>query len=286
MKIRKLLSIFCLSFVLLTTLGFTVSNAIQVKKDTVSADMDFDGKKENIILEYSEQMEILKALNLKVGKTTLSLKDYNIYGSDFGIDVVDINTKDKQKEILFSHFIDGDSNVEVFSYKNSKIVHIGTIEKSISIPAVNKKLNQLEVQSSAYFDSYVNYVKKYKIIDGKLKETTTDERNISLYDGKKSKPWEVIFKKSLKTYTDKKFTKQSFTINPKDKLTILSANQKELYLKVKNSKGQIGYIPMIIEEYSSYENEFLLPLRFKEYPQIGSSPEMPMFDIIETIISY
>lgn len=156
--------------------------------------------------------------------------------------VIDINPDDKQKEImLMLSAIDYFYNeIQLYSLVNGKILFLGKVEgvSDIDNVAVNKKTKRLEVMSETYYPMQSSYYRKFMIVDGKLKEVTNDEVNLSYFNEK------IILtaQKSIDAYSNSNFNKKSFLIKPSEKISFVSANEKLGYIKVKNSQGKIGYI--------------------------------------------
>ncbi|MGP1488827.1 MAG: hypothetical protein ACTTIX_06435, partial [Peptoanaerobacter stomatis] len=75
------------------------------------------------------------------------------------------------------------------------------------------------------------YYRKFMILQGKLKEVTSDEVNISYFN----KKIELTAQKSIDVYSNLNFNKKSFSIRPNEKIIFVSANKKSGYIKVKNS---------------------------------------------------
>ena len=156
--------------------------------------------------------------------------------------VIDINPDDKQKEImLMLSATDSFYNeIQLYSLVNGKILFLGKVEgvSDIDNVAVNKKTKRLEVMSETYYPMQSSYYRKFMIVDGKLKEVTNDEVNLSYFNEK------IILtaQKSIDAYSNLNFNKKSFLIKPSEKISFISANEKLGYIKVKNSQGKIGYI--------------------------------------------
>lgn len=156
--------------------------------------------------------------------------------------VIDINPDDKQKEIMLmlsatDYFY---NEIQLYSLVNAKILFLGKVEgvSDIDNVSVNKKTKRLEVMSETYYPMQSSYYRKFMIVDGKLKEVTNDEVNLSYFNEK------IILtaQKNIDAYSNLNFNKKSFLIKPSEKISFVSANEKLGYIKVKNSQGKIGYI--------------------------------------------
>ena len=175
--------------------------------------------------------------------------------------VIDINPDDKQKEIMLmlsatDYFY---NEIQLYSLVNGKILFVGKVEgvSDIDNVAVNKKTKRLEVMSETYYPMQSSYYRKFMIVDGKLKEVTNDEVNLSYFNEK------IILtaQKSIDAYSNSNFNKKSFLIKPSEKISFVSANEKLGYIKVKNSQGKIGYIQT---KKSADEYRYAL----KQYPNV------------------
>lgn len=156
--------------------------------------------------------------------------------------VIDINPNDKQKEImLMLHSTEYFYNeIQLYSFVNGKIKYLDKIESVSDFEnvGVNKKTNRLEVISETDYPIQSTYYRKFMILQGKLKEVTSDEVNISYFN----KKIELTAQKSIDVYSNLNFNKKSFSIRPNEKIIFVSANKKSGYIKVKNSQGKVGYI--------------------------------------------
>lgn len=280
MKIKQILNSFCLSIIMSTLVFLSISNAATISK---TADLDFDGKAEKITLNYikfdfdNKISETNVQNKLSIGKASTLEVSGGLYNTE--LEVIDINPNDKQKEVLVSGLMDnGLHEASLFTYKNGKIEKIGDLptfcfpasfNNNVAKSILNKKQNQLEVCVRDYFETYFFYFRKFKIVDGKLTEVTAKEKNVTSH---KLKKWEVTTKKSITAYLDENFTKKAFSTRQNEKITILTLNRDKSYFKIKNSKGELGYVPLIVEEY------YVKGL--KQYKDVDS------FDLIKNVTVY
>lgn len=238
---KKNLSKIVLLASLIVGLSSYTSNAQTVTK---SEDLDMDGKTDNIVLTVEKDAffgQLYKSVSIN-GKS-FDLSQYN--ANKFS--VLDINSKDKQKEIVFTSMgEDSMGDAYIFTYKNKNLEKIGNLSVKGGDLQVNTKLNRVEIQKYTNFASdYVQYYEKYTIENGKLKNITPDEKNL-FSEPHPKKILKYKMSKSLNTFSDAKMKKAGETVKPGEIITILAFNTKADYFKIKTSSGKIGYVPIVI----------------------------------------
>ena len=287
---------FKLKTILLSALILSLSISVSEAKITVyddgdynnntintSADLDMDGKADKIVANPN---------SLKINNTVINMQLDNLdayINAFYGIDIIDINKKDNQKEIvmIYEATRQGFYYNYIFSYKNNKIekiagiqsdVDLQTDEKNNLLLAGNKAVAAFPAEYSSFFGSWPTIFTKYKLENNTLKNVTPDETNFNTSKGN----WNVKLLKPVDVYKDTKATKKLFTSKSGEKLTILSGNLKGKYLKVKNSKGNIGYVPILLseeprplitlEENNNYDYSYSWNAvkALKQYPNINS----------------
>ena len=129
--------------------------------------------------------------------------------------------------------------------------------------------NEIDINPFKYRGSDVRVVDlnpKDKLENGKLKDVTPNETNANIFD----KPLKIKAKKSIKVL-NQKMNKKLFYINSGETLTVLATNRKSQYIKVKNSAGKIGYVPITTKEWRN-DMDFDRGYgdhRLKQYPNIS-----------------
>lgn len=274
MKILNLkkFMVFCiLNFVVV--FGFFVDvNAESMS--TGEYDLDFDGNMEFIKLDVSLEepnIRIPWAMHIQYNQ-----KNDIVPGFHDSVDipnkdklaiekimVMDINPKDKQKEIVL-YLTSTESIYQellIYSFTNGKINYLGAI-KDINVVlgdrppfGLNKKLNRLEVMKYWFYPFQSSYYEKYIIDKGKLKKISEVDINLSYFD----KPISLKAQKRIDVYNSAKFDKKAFVIKPNEKFIVLSANQKNSYIKVKNLSGKVGYVKIV--KFDEYDYSL------KQYPK-------------------
>lgn len=218
-----------------------------------SIDVNGDGKKETI--KWTE-----KAANEKV---TVKLyvngkKAATVHSGDYAlgaqVSVIDINKKDKYKDIYVQFTEEDDCFVKgyAYQYKVGKLKNVFKFENPtvFRVYIVEKqKGDGLVYFSSEYFDKFVmmgNVEQAYKIQSGKLQPVnqkvlkTTDEWRKNSYKTKKA----------LKVYTHIGDKSSSFTLSKKDRFRIYKikfVDYKDLnkgiaYIYVKTDDGKSGWV--------------------------------------------
>ncbi|EHL11052.1 hypothetical protein HMPREF9629_00589 [Peptoanaerobacter stomatis] len=263
----------------------TIYDSGEFGNDTVttSVDLDMDGKADKIVA---------KPNSIKINNKTFDIQsDYILFEMHkfYAVDIIDINKKDNQKEIvmIYSSTRLGRNSI-ILTYKNNKIEKIAEIQSDDMDFQIDTKNNLLLAGNSwgvrfpyeynSFFGSWPTTFTKYKLENNTLKNVTPDETNFNTSKGN----WNVKLLKPVDVYKDTKATKKLFTSKSGEKLTILSGNLKGKYLKVKNSKGNIGYVPILLseeprplitlEENNNYDYSYSWNAvkALKQYPNINS----------------
>ena len=253
---------FKLKTILLSALILSLSISVSEAKITVyddgdynnntintSVDLDMDGKVDKIVANPNSLKINNAVINMQLDNLDAYMKFF------YGIDIIDINKKDNQKEIVMIYGVSrqGFYYNYIFSYKNNKIEKIAGIQSDVDLQideknnlllAGNNAVAAFPYEYSSFFGSWPTIFTKYKLENNTLKNVTPDETNFNTAKGN----WNVKLLKPVDVYKDTKATKKLFTSKSGEKLTILSGNLKEKYLKVKNSKGNIGYVPILLSE--------------------------------------
>lgn len=266
--------------------AFSVSSAAP-KDISIRADLDMDSKQEMIMLtvdEWSIDQEYsfptLTGIGVKSADGENSeMIDYIDFLENpdtplayHETRVIDINPKDKQKEILIlkNSAFEPWVGAEIYAFQDQKLRLLGKITDILDMDIkVNTKTNRLEVWSNYYLPIQHTYYRTYAVEGGKLKEVKGSEITIKGL-GKEIKP--TVHKK-LNVYSDTKCSKKSFTVKPKEKVTILAYSNSGKYLKVKNRSGKVGYLPLVVF-HKNYDDYALSIWRLKQYPNIDMEPDI------------
>ncbi|MGP1412159.1 MAG: hypothetical protein ACTTKD_10045 [Peptoanaerobacter stomatis] len=172
---------FKLKTILLSALILSLSISVSEAKITVyddgdynnntintSADLDMDGKADKIVANPN---------SLKINNTVINMQLDNLdayMNAFYGIDIIDINKKDNQKEIvmIYEATRQGFYYNYIFSYKNNKIekiagiqsdVDLQTDEKNNLLLAGNKAVSAFPAEYSSFFGSWPTIFTKYKL---------------------------------------------------------------------------------------------------------------------------
>ncbi|MDO4794174.1 MAG: hypothetical protein Q3993_08315 [Filifactor alocis] len=181
--------------------------------------------------------------------------------------IIDIDPKDKQKEVLLlksNPYFGIATEADIYSFQEGKLKLLGRISGIMDRDIrVNPKTKYIEAQNYHYHPIQYTYYAKYKLENGTLK--TVNENEVQMLGLKK--PITPTTQKSLQIYSDKKGTKKAFTLKAKEKFTVLAGSEKEKYLKVKNAKGKVGYLPLQVFV-KSYDGDSFSIWRLKQYKNI------------------
>lgn len=263
---------------------FSVSYAEQ-KDISIKTDLDMDSKQEMIMLKVDEwwidqesSFPTLTGIGVADGENS-EMIDYIDFLENpdtplayYETKVIDINPKDKQKELLIlrNSVFEPSMEAEIYTFKNQKLHLLGKVAGIFNGDIkVNAKTNRLEVFSNEYLPIQHTYYRTYAIEGGKLKEVTGSEIAMKGL-GKEIKP---VVHKELNVYSDKKCSKNSFTVKPKEKVTVLAYSNSGKYLKVKNRAGKVGYLPLVA--FHKNDDGYVFPIwRLKQYPNTDMEPDI------------
>lgn len=259
---------------------------------SVDADLNMDNTQESIVVHIEEKelegedrrypmLEALSVSEISKGEAkevhrveVIGEEDEPILYQD--LKVIDINPKDKQKEILLlkgNPYVEGATQADIYSFHDGKLKLLGRISGIMDRDIkVNSKTNYVEAQSYHYHPIQYTYYMKYKLENGTLKMVNENEIQMSGLD----KSITPTTQKNLQVYSDKKCTKVAFTLKAKEKFTVLAGSEKEKYLKVKNAKGKTGYLPLQVFV-KSYDGEPFEIWRLKQYKTID------IYDVLKGI---
>lgn len=293
-KVSKFMTAFVLSLTMICTAMPLNVNAETMQEPEV--DYDFDGKQEypKILFQYDEyghqfmtllSMQMVRRIGMENDyiSNEIDINPFKYRGSD--VRVVDLNPKDKQKEIVIDYSEDGaQSYAEVFSFKNGTLTKLATIDTYPGFTngrtiesSMNKKTNQLEIFSCSFYPFQHTYYRKYKLENGKLKDVTPNETNANIFD----KPLKIKAKKSIKVL-NQKMNKKLFYINSGETLTVLATNRKSQYIKVKNSAGKIGYVPITTKE---WRNDMDFDRGYGDH-SLKQYPNISMYEMFDDLPSF
>lgn len=260
-----------------------VGSAFAETTVSLDADLNMDNIKESVTAHVEEKrldgldelyplISALSVSELSEGETK-EVDRLEVMGEEGlsliyqDLKIIDINPKDKQKEVLLlkSHPYFGiATEADIYSFQDGKLKLLGRISGIMDRDIrVNPKTNYIEAQNYDYHPIQYTYYIKYKLENGTLKMVNEDE--VQMLGLKK--PITPTTQKSLQIYSDKKCSKKAFTLKAKEKFTVLAGSEKGKYLKVKNAKGKVGYLPLQVFV-KSYDGDSFNIWRLKQYKNI------------------
>lgn len=244
-----------IGFLVALVLAFiTGIGAVSVSAGTLSADLDGDGKKEQIAWSegYPDTLTVNNTGVLKAAKTSLS----GVFGYDFEISVIDTCKKDKYKEICVVSYLEGLHDYYFFRYDNGKITKYAVIENADDILSVKTK-NRIKIQTYVFVHGIGNIRvdEVYKVKKGKatIKTKTFTPNSLNETKSFTSKKEMVIFKS-----TD--WTKVNGTVKIGEKFTLVKftkdKNGEFTHLYIKTESGKKGWINTSEYDFSSFIVEY------------------------------
>lgn len=214
--------------------------AVTASAGTLTADLDGDGKKEQIVWAEDDpdtitvnSTEVLKAADV-------SSADF--YPDYFEVSVIDTCKKDKYKEICVVSYLEGLHDYYLFRYDNGKITKYAVIVDADEILTVKTK-NRIKVRTYVFVQGIGNIRvdEVYKVKNGKatLKTKTFKPNGKNATKTFKSQKEMIIFKSN-------DWTKVAGTVKPGEKFTLVkftrNSNGQFTNLYIKTASGKKGWI--------------------------------------------
>ena len=224
--------------------------AVTASAGTLSADLDGDGEKEQIVWD-EDDLDTITVNNTGVLKEAdLSSSDFDAEG--FGVSVIDICKKDKYKEISINSYLSGSFDCYIFRYDNGKITKYAELSDVDEFITVKTK-NRIKIRTYLFVHGIGNIRvdKVYKVKNGKvtLKTKTYEPNGENETKTFKSKKEMIIFKSN-------NWTKVAGTVKPGEKFTLVKfvsdKNGEYTNLYIKTESGKKGWINTSEYDYANF----------------------------------
>ena len=216
-------SIFCITEAYAAS-HYIKINTLQAYKKSVSIDLNGDKKKDKIIF----------TCNAEYGDYTLSINGAKVKGKGIGLEgnfrVIDINTKDKYKEIAIQEFGESDDiAMSIYSYDGKKVKlmrFLDGYDTSINKTGGIYTNARGSILCTWFYKDYYKLTSKHTI---QHVSCTSYPMNLK-----------VTVKKPISLKVSPSNSKTKVILKKGEKVTIVSSDNKKWCL-VKNSKGVKGW---------------------------------------------
>jgi hypothetical protein len=206
----------------------------------IQYDLNGDGKKD--VIQYRRTSD---GFILSVNNKSVSSSYYNLADS---FAIVDMDKKDKYKEIIISDYGPSDDSESAFYFYNGKdIIYMGTtgalFEGGLKIDGSGEfwAESRGQILQTWFFDKLYTLSKSHKIT----------RVQVNMY---KTQDFPVFLKHSLKLYTNQNSRKQYFTLGEGETVKIIGTDDEKWCL-IQCPNGKKGYIE--IKDFSFVMNENL-----------------------------
>lgn len=209
------------------------------ENNKIQYDLNGDGKKD--VIKYER---IGDGFILSVNDKSISSNYYNLADS---FAIVDIDKKDKYKEIIISDYGPSNDDESAFYYYNGKdIIYMGTtgalFEGGLGIDGSGKfsAVSRGQILQTWFFDKFYTLSKEHKI-------------TLVPVDMYKTYEYPLFLKHSLRLNTNQKNKKQYFTIQEGETVKIIGTDDKKWCL-IQCKNGKKGYIELKNNSFVLNEN--------------------------------